>query len=221
MWCQRAFAVVRGGVHARLRMGVRACACAFAHGRAGVRMRVCVWACGRAHARLRMGVCPWMPVRADMLGGRVSGGRCRQLLGGGGITCLHDRRALPCSYAPHAHVNTASSVLRQLAEACDAYLPPAAREALLAEARRQPGLGAPRATARRSWRQRWGAARSKGRRTRRPSCDWGWRPRWTAIGDGRAVRAEKLRHGWEARAWLGAGQHTPPSASRPLPPVRP
>jgi len=33
-------------------------------------------------------------------------------------------------------------VLRQLADACGSYLPPAAKEAMLAEARRQPFHGA-------------------------------------------------------------------------------
>lgn len=54
-----------------------------------------------------------------------------------------DMRVLVTPDAGHyPAIDQPGSVLRQLAETCDAYLPPAAKEALLAAARRQPFHGA-------------------------------------------------------------------------------
>ncbi len=65
------------------------------------------------------------------------------------MCCCSQSDAQHSSIAPsHTHTSLASpaasagSVLRQLAESCESYLPAVAREALLAAARKQPFHGA-------------------------------------------------------------------------------
>lgn len=51
------------------------------------------------------------------------------------------RPLLPSDAGHYPAIDQAGSVLRQLADACGSYLPPAALEAMLAEATRQPFHG--------------------------------------------------------------------------------